>query len=321
MTFRRPTPLIEPEDLSVRARRGGLRADEHAAFESALDASATLRTAHLVGRDFDEIRRICPGDDELIQRAQASVLAPRATKGAWRRLLAMPAVAVLFGASAAAATSAWLAQRSNATRTALATAAASAQLVVKSSNAARLQRVPPPAPVAQATAEAARARRAELAPALVEPASTPPLVVEAPPSAAQSAPRSPASLFRDANAARRTGDVASARALYSELQASFPQTREAQVSRVSLGKLCLGSGMNRDAERNFRQYLSTGGGDLAEEALVGRAEALSRLGEMGEERRVWQELQSTHPSSVYFERASRRIEELGRADSDRGPKR
>jgi TolA-binding protein len=119
-------------------------------------------------------------------------------------------------------------------------------------------------------------------------------------------------LFRDARAARRTGELESARALYSELQASFPESSEARVSRVSLGKLLLLEGDAAAAERQFRAYLASAGGDLVEEALVGRAEALARLGESGEERRVWQLLQARYPSSVYGERARKRLEEMAR---------
>jgi TolA-binding protein len=123
--------------------------------------------------------------------------------------------------------------------------------------------------------------------------------------------RTAAELFHDANAARRVGDFEQARALYTELQTTHPGTDEASVSRVSLGKLLLRAGRARDAERQFRAYLSTGKKNLEEEALVGLAEALGRRGESGEERRVWQGLLESHPSSVYAARARRRLGELG----------
>ena len=327
MIGKKPAQPFEGEDLSARARRGALSADEHSTFERALEASATLQVAHRVGRDFDEACRIRSGDDELIQRVSARVLEPQPKRAVCRGVRAMPAAAVLFGASAAAAASAWL--------------------VLPRSNEVRVLSAPVPSGVASPRTRNTQAAHAVGKPAQQQPIAASESAARSAPStlssAASSAPptdavhsgpasiaalanavhsgaassRSPATavrsaetLFRDAKAARRVGDIALARALYGELQTSFPETREARVSRVSLGKLCLGAGLNREAERQFRQYLATGGGDLAEEAEVGRADALARLGEIDEERRVWQDLQRTHPAGVYAERARRRLREL-----------
>jgi len=310
MTTKRSQP-IDPEDLSARARRGTLGADEQAALESALEASATLRAAHLVGRDFDDARRVLAGDDELVQRACAKVLEPPGGGRVARRgLMKIPAVAVLLLASAAAATSTWLVVReASVGRWPQAAARASATSTRNPSDARAPARaldsdtVPPPELLPNG-APSESARRAEAPrPTTLAPSS----------SAGPTAPaevRSAATLFRDANAARRAGDLGTAKALYAELQASFGHAREARVSHVSLGKLLLASGMSRDAERQFRLYLTTGGGDLAEEAMVGRAEALARLGQTEEERGIWQELVRSRPSSVYAERARKRIEQL-----------
>jgi TolA-binding protein len=108
--------------------------------------------------------------------------------------------------------------------------------------------------------------------------------------------------------------------LFAELQRSFPSTSEARVSRVSLGKLLLGAGRAREAEQQFRAYL-TQRGDLTEEALVGRAESLARLGQRADERGVWRELLTSRPSSVYATRARERLRELtpGENDPTRAP--
>lgn len=315
MKDRKYAQPLEAEDLLARARQGTLSVEEHEAFERALETSATVRVAHLVGRDFDDARGIRTGDDELIQRACAKVLGPRVELAARRRVRAIPAVALLLVASGAAATSAWLVvPRSNAG------GAPSSPAASSSSQPAGVSPAAPGARVASADHLPTQTQAVEVPTpgALSEQKSRSGAASSRPPT---NPVRSAATLFRDANAARRVGDVALARALYGELQASFPETREARVSRVSLGKLCLGSGLTREAERQFRQYLATGGGDLAEEALVGRAEALARLGEIDEERRVWQQLQRTHPSSVYSERASRRIQALAATGSAPGPQR
>jgi len=120
------------------------------------------------------------------------------------------------------------------------------------------------------------------------------------------------SLFREANAARRSGDAAVARALYLRLEHDFPASEEAHVAHVSLGKLLLAMGRASEAEQQFASYLG-GRPALAQEALVGRAQSLAVLGRAGEERRVWQVLLHDYPSSIYAGRAQQRLAELGRS--------
>jgi TolA-binding protein len=95
-----------------------------------------------------------------------------------------------------------------------------------------------------------------------------------------------------------------------QLEAHFPGSNEARVSRVSLGKLFLRAGRPSDAEAAFAQYLRSGAADLREEALVGRADALEALGRSTEERNTWQELVRGYPASVYTNRARGRIAEI-----------
>jgi TolA-binding protein len=170
----------------------------------------------------------------------------------------------------------------------------------------------PRAPAAPAPASSESALEPPLAAPSAAPPSEPRVAALASDSAVAKLERTAATLFRDARAARRQGELATARSLYAELQASFPESAEARVSRVALGKLLLMAGDGAAAERQFRLYLAGSGGDLIEEALLGRAEALGRLGRSGEERRVWQELGARYPSSVYAERARKRLDELAR---------
>jgi len=261
-------------------------------------------------RDFDDERRVRAGDDELVLRACIGALArPRASRYGRRTALLVALAATLVVASAAAATSLWFATRG-----------------------ARLRELTEPMPnaassVARGVRSVASPARADHAPsAPVAPSSTAP-EAEAPPVEPQAAPaatgprpatvpveRTAASLFHDASAARRAGDLGRARALYTELQSSFSSSNEARVSRVSLGKLLLGAGHADEAERQFRSYLALGAGDLGEEALVGRADALGRLGRRDDERSVWQELLARYPSSVYAPRARQRLGALGASE-------
>jgi TolA-binding protein len=134
---------------------------------------------------------------------------------------------------------------------------------------------------------------------------------EAPPVA--SAPVSAAELFARANDARRTADTKRAIALYDELQTRFPDSREASTSRVALGRLLLDrEGEPARARALFEGYLEHDpSGALAEEARVGRAQALMRLGERNAEREAWLELLERHPTSVHAERARQRLAALG----------
>jgi len=255
-----------------------------------------------LSRDFADERRVRAGDDELIVRAGVAALArPRGGTFGKRTALFVAIAATLVVASAAAATSVWIATRH----------ASPFERTQRSQSAP--SEAKPGAP-----AHAAATRPAPTPPAVGGPEGDVPLVEPyAAPAAGpkQSAPaaveRTAASLFREASAARRAGDLGRARSLYTELQSSFATSSEARVSRVSLGKLLLGAGHAEEAERQFRSYLALGGGDLGEEALVGRADALSRLARRDDERHVWQELLARYPSSVYAPRARQRLGALG----------
>jgi TolA-binding protein len=144
------------------------------------------------------------------------------------------------------------------------------------------------------------------APALV----TPPVRVvrarvEAPPTLTADA------LFADANRARRAGDYPRALRRYAELRRAYPGSRQEMTARVVVGDLQLEEGPAREALASFDSYLAANPqGTLAEEARVGRAVSLMRLGRRDEEREAWSQLLREHPDSVQRERARRRLAEL-----------
>jgi TolA-binding protein len=125
-----------------------------------------------------------------------------------------------------------------------------------------------------------------------------------------------AELFHEANAARRDGDLRRARRLYGQLTAVHPGSDEAGLARVSLGSLLLAAGDARGAEREFRAYLAAGGGQLREEALVGQAQSLGKLGRAGEERAAWRRLLDANPGSVYAAQARQRLDVLEAAQDE-----
>lgn len=128
-------------------------------------------------------------------------------------------------------------------------------------------------------------------------------------------PASASELFSRANQARRDGKTTEAVRLYRALQERFSGSSEELVSRVTLGRLLLDRlGDSRGALVQFNSYLaSPGGGVLREEAMVGRALALGRMGRTAEERAAWQALLDTFPKSTQKKRAQARLVELGGA--------
>ncbi len=301
-----------PEDRLVLARRGELA--EFDILDRYLEESATLRAAHQVGVDFDQMARVRAGDEALVQRAAERTLSrARAPRPRTRRVVALAVAAMVLGGSSLAAASAW-----------------------KGELRGILELLPfvdavPSAPVPKAQPKPKRAPRP-----LVQASPQPVVTSEVPVEVASSAPVSAkvtaeapaptvglgataADLFRRASEARRNGDLDGARILYVELMTRFPGSTEAHLSRVSLGKLLLLQGRAMEAEREFLAYLGAGSGELTEEALNGRAESLARLGRASEERRLWTDFLQRFPHSVYAARARKRLDELGGTGYDAGP--
>ena len=110
-------------------------------------------------------------------------------------------------------------------------------------------------------------------------------------------------LFVAAGQARRARNFAQAEGLYRALQAHFPGSPEATLSFLSLGDLSLSQGALAQALAQFDAYLASGDTTMAEEALVGRARTLARLGRTEEERAAWRALLSRFPQSDYRWRA------------------
>jgi TolA-binding protein len=117
---------------------------------------------------------------------------------------------------------------------------------------------------------------------------------------------SAAELFRRANELRQANQRAEAEAAYEEVERRFPRSEEAGVSRITLGRLYAQEGKTSAALAQFDAYLA-GHGALREEALIGRATALAKLGRADDERQAWSELLRQCPDSVAAPRARARI--------------
>jgi TolA-binding protein len=302
-------PELEPLDLVARARHGALSPMEQDALDQALATSATLRMVYEVGSALDLMTRVRSSDAALLDRVIDGALTKRETRVPRRRpRLAAALAATLALASAAAATRQVLVWRSQDGLVEPPRVAGTPSAASNRNSGGLAPKVP--ARAALAVSEAASATAAEPSGGPSEPPPAPRLR-EARGAAEPSREKGTAgSLFREAGAARRAGELARARALYAELERRFPSSSEARVSRVSLGKLLLSAGNAREAEDSFAQYLRSGATALREEALVGRADALMALGRSAEESSVRAELVRRYPASVYANRARERIAEL-----------
>jgi outer membrane protein assembly factor BamD (BamD/ComL family) len=102
-----------------------------------------------------------------------------------------------------------------------------------------------------------------------------------------------------------------ASALYHELGTRFPSSSEAHVGTVLLARLQLDGGESEAALAGFEAYLESGHGALREQAMVGRAQALRKLGHRDEERAAVRELLRAYPDSPYARLARERLELSG----------
>jgi TolA-binding protein len=199
-------------------------------------------------------------------------------------------------------------------------ATASAPIAVPSevpTDAAIVRLDTPPQPIANVHAVAVPASSAPASSAPESSASASSAPASRPsrptrPAKAKPAPTvpDPEDLFARANAARDAGHDAEAADLYRALLARRPEPDSANVARIDLALLYLRR-LDRpaDALGLFEDYLRAApDGTLAERALVGKADALARLGRVDDERAAWQALLERWPESLQASRARRRLE-------------
>jgi hypothetical protein len=106
MTGSRRGPVSD-EDLIASARRGPLDDAERRELEAVLATDPTLRLAHDVGRAFDDVAVVRPGDEALIARVADRTLGIETRPTAARRWRIGAAVAAGFLLAASAAGAYW----------------------------------------------------------------------------------------------------------------------------------------------------------------------------------------------------------------------
>ena len=291
---------LHPEDLLERAERGSASAADLARLDQHLAECAVCRVERALSSqaalDVEPLR-----DEKLMVARLKRDVAERLKNPSTGRARRKGAVIALSLVAAS-----------------LASVAAAATIVLVQRDAA-----PPSAPVEATPARASEPPKPSPAPK-AEPAPEP--VELAPPEAAPKPAAlesgSASELFSRANQARRDGKVKEAMRLYRALQERHSGSGEELVSRVALGRLLLDRlGDSRGALVQFNSYLaSPGSGALREEAMVGRALALGRIGRVSEERAAWRALLDAWPKSTHAKRARARLAELA-VDDAGGPAR
>ncbi|HYO96518.1 MAG TPA: tetratricopeptide repeat protein, partial [Polyangiaceae bacterium] len=239
-------------EVVIRVRRELASSSDRVALEAHLAACESCRLSFEFGRAFD-----CIGveldDAARVERLASSARARWALKGrasgfrqrARRFRVALLAAACVLGVGVAGATFGLLQPEPT---------------LQPSSSALPLVKPAAPTPGVRSLAP-----RRESAAQAEPPAAT----ANAPRRNARAMPaRSATALFKEANEARRRGQIEQATALYTKLQSDFPKSPQAVMSAVSLGGLLLSSGRSDAALVQFERYLQQSrAGGLAAEAL------------------------------------------------------
>ncbi len=284
------TESLHPEGLFDLERQASLTESERSLRDRHLASCAACRLEHGFRSDF--AREALEGEDDrrLLERAVHGALATVTLPPPPRRTARWAVPGVIGAGLLAAGLAAAALHGERATST------------PSEASAAPLADLPVVVPSASSPEEPARVE---------PPAPAPDLVPERPRVAALSA----APLFARANAERRAGNVAEALRLYRRLLAEFSTSREARTSEVTMARLLLDTqGDAEEALRLFERYVQAApSGNLAEEALLGRAEALGRLARSAEETRAWSALVETFPTTVHRARAEARVREIAAA--------
>ncbi len=290
------------EDRQHVASCAACRLLAEVAAEFAGDAAVRAGDHAWLEAQVDKVLARVPGlspDEAFVPAARTTRASRPRARTTW-----LLAAAVLALTAIATATGIWLGRRSMTARTTTPPLprAPIAASVVPAGPLAEPARGTEPTVIANAADLTVPQAAARLVPA-----------IDAPPrrtAASQGGvPPTAADLFRRANDARRQGALADATAGYEALQREYPASREALQSRVSFGRMLLDrTGNGREALAQFNAYLALApDGNNREEALIGRALALGRLGRRAEERESWRELLRDYPDSIYSERARDRL--------------
>jgi TolA-binding protein len=318
---------LHPEDLLDKDALGELEPADRARLDAHLEHCAVCRVERQLRADFADEFDAIGLDEHPSERSiglgvveQAAEIPPareskvllRSSSSRRRRKVAvwlLAAAAVLVGGVAAAAMgltpAPWMRSASNVSVPDEAPVAQASHAKVHA--AARAAAALGSSATDGANAANATAAATEVA-ETIAPDAVPVPLAPAPRPVGASTVVGPAELFDHETDARRHGDYARALDLGRQLEAHYPTSREAQVSRAVVGRLLLDRGDPAGALARFEGYLAAGSGQLGEEAMVGRATALDRLGRTDEATRAWGALVDAYPDTPYAAHAKARLE-------------
>ncbi|MES1172412.1 MAG: hypothetical protein ABUL77_04170 [Bacteroidota bacterium] len=297
-----PAPVLDahpqdhPEDLLDLARNGAIGDAQWQTLRRHVDVCFPCATQFRLSGIATEGSPPSPSQTHLervsvrrtLQRIAVSAEVPRRSRV--RRLLPIGAATLLLSGTALAA-SWWTSRRGPGV-----TLGVSSGATARPAPLERPHGPSAPHPLAAAVGSAGVVPARDPAPRPIEGRARPAL-----PSAGD--------LFARARTLRLEGNTEGALALYRRLQQSHPDSRESLLSYLVVGRLWLERDRPELAARQFSLFLRVGG-DGTEEALVGRATALGRLGRSAEEAADWAALLAGHPNAVYKNRAHQRLAEL-----------
>jgi len=294
--FESTTDALCAEDLLILERRHELTEHEQRRLNMCLAASDALRILRQLHNDFESFDPEDADDariTDLCASAAKQRFAARKAYTLGRRtrlrmsLIGVSALLLTLAAAAASYRSGFWSHEAE--RRSLASPWSAPKLLAMSAKAMAGRR-------AAATTATAHSIRASTNPA--------------PTTLAVGTAKNAVELFSGANAARRAAKTQEAVTLYQRLQAQYPSSDEALVSHVLLARLELGRGAIPIALREFDAYLERAPrGPLTQEALQGRAQALSRLDRRQEEAATWRRLLQEFPNSVYARSAREHLGE------------
>ena len=288
---------VELTDLLCRSRREELTPDEQRRLNESLEFSLEVKLMSEILPELERESRVRPGDDLLLARINARVLAPsrisqRAPAKRRRLTMLLVAAAVLLVAGLAGA---WLGVAHHRRAAAPASEVAKPKPMAKPKPSARFFPSTPAKPV--------------IPPVIPEELPSPPK--PAPSAAASgrvgvSASRvgSAGELFTRANLLRRQGRAGEAAVLYELLLDQYPSSREVGPTRLALGKYLQAT----QPERALAQYraVAGSGGALRAEALWGISEVATSLGNGSISEQALADLLREFPDSPYAEVARAR---------------
>jgi TolA-binding protein len=302
-----------PDDLGLRAQRHEVSDLERRALDAHLAQCGPCQAASAVAALFDAIPETEPGDSALIARVIGKTTRTyRLRRSNGLRAAAIVALVVL---ACGTAVGAWVVYRGAERRMGDKSLPESKASRATAHAEGLFKRTAEPETPAALEAPAPFARGELKRPVGTEPRRRQALPVPMTVPSIESEPareeNTPASLFAQANALRRAGEIHHAIDLYQALRQRFPDSQQAHLSAISQGDLLLGEGESAKAVAAYSAYLqTTPDGSLTEEAIFGKARGLSLLGRSGEEKQAWEELARRFPRSAYHPAALRRLREL-----------